>query len=375
MALGLAAILAAAAPLPAAEIRFVTTGDRTVVEAHGLDPELLAGLASQPPAAVEWDDLFALYTEDASLSDGRLPPLLGSYEIEPWGVRFTPRFELVAGQTYVARLTGAGSPSGEIHARLTLPRPDTPPSTILAEVYPSGSEVPENLLRIYLQFSAPMSHGHAHLHIRLLDDAGDPVEGPFVAPERELWSPDGSRLTLFLDPGRIKRGVGPNAEVGPPLRAGGRYRLVVDRQLADARGVPLARGHTRVLEVLEPDRDQPRIEDWTLEPPATRADPVRLRFPEPLDHGLLEGLLTVLDARGAPVAGSVAVSDGETRWSFRPELGWGDVVYRIRVGTLLEDLAGNSLRRPFEVATAGGGSDASEEAALYLDLPFSAGEP
>lgn len=365
-----AGALAAASSESTPEIRFVTTGERPTVEVRGVDPELIAELGSRPPVGTGWTDLFAVYTEEASLTDGGLPPLLGSYEIEPWGLRFTPRFELATGQTYVARFRNPSLPGGEIRERLSIPELDDPPSTTLTGVYPSVSEVPENLLRFYLQFSAPMSHGDARHHIRLLDEAGNHVVGAFVAPERELWSPDRSRLTLFFDPGRIKRGVGPNAEVGPPLRSGGRYRLVIDHELADARGVPLVRDYFKEFEVADPDRDQPRIEDWALDPPAGPGDSVRLTFPEPLDRGLLEGLLEVIDGGGAPVAGSVTVGLGETCWSFKPEQGWGEGIYRIRVVTLLEDLAGNSLRRPFEAALSGSGGT-SEDDVPYLDLPFS----
>ena len=36
------------------------------------------------------------------------------------------------------------------------------------------------------------------------------------------------RLTLLFHPGRVKRGVGPNEALGPPLRSGETFRLVVD---------------------------------------------------------------------------------------------------------------------------------------------------
>ncbi len=365
----LSVALAAAALVAAAErpptIHFVTAADRATVEIRGLDPVLLAELADLPPT--DWTAWFAVHTREASLPGAELPPLLGSYEIEGWGLRFTPRFPLAAGQTYVARFRRPSAPEGEIRETFSMPAVDLPPSTALTGVYPSISQVPENLLRVYLQFSAAMSSGNARHHIRLLDADGQPVSGPFVAPERELWSPDRTRLTLFFDPGRIKRGVGPNVEVGPPLRAGRRYRLEIDHELLDARGVPLVRDYFKEFDVRAPDRDQPRTADWVLDPPAGSDQPVRLTFPEPLDRGLLEGLIEVIDGDGTPVRGRVKVEIGETRWSFRPERGWSDGVYRIRVGTLLEDLAGNSLRRPFEAALGGSGGDTRTP---YVDLPF-----
>lgn len=49
-----------------------------------------------------------------------------------------------------------------------------------------------------------------------------------------LWDPEGRRLTLFLHPGRIKRGVAMHEALGLALRPGRRYRLVVDREAEDA---------------------------------------------------------------------------------------------------------------------------------------------
>ena len=64
---------------------------------------------------------------------------------------------------------------------------------------------------------------------------------PFVELEQELWNRDQTRLTLLFDPGRIKRGVKPNVDMGPVLLEGHRYTLVIDRDLKDANGAPLAK--------------------------------------------------------------------------------------------------------------------------------------
>ena len=71
-----------------------------------------------------------------------------------------------------------------------------------------------------------MSFGDAYRHIRLLDEAGREVPRAFLQTAHELWDARRQRFTLILDPGRIKRGLRSNVEVGAPLREGGRYRLV-----------------------------------------------------------------------------------------------------------------------------------------------------
>lgn len=366
----LALSLALAGAATAAEVRFVAAGERTVVEIRDLDPARVAALRARPPTPGEWAELLAVYTLEADAAGGGLPALLGTYNVVEGGIRFEPRFPLLPGHTYVARWRDGGS--GEAGAEtFTLPRPELEPATRVVAVYPSGEVLPQNLLRLYLQFSAPMGRGGAGRHIRLLDESGAAVEAPFVAPERELWSPDRTRLTLFFDPGRIKRGVGPNLEVGPPLEQGRSYTLVIDPALSDARGAPLVRGHAKRFSVGPPDREQPRTADWVLEAPAAQRGPVTLRFPDALDRGLLGGLLAVLDPAGELVAGETLIPAGEREWRFAPAEGWGEGVYRVRVGTDLEDLAGNSLRRPFEVAldAAGGGPDEPR----FVDLPFRLG--
>jgi hypothetical protein len=79
-----------------------------------------------------------------------------------------------------------------------------------------------------------MSRGHSYDYIHLLDDTGKEVELPFLELDEELWDPAMKRLTLFIDPGRIKRGVRPLEEVGPSLQEGKRFTLVIDREWKDA---------------------------------------------------------------------------------------------------------------------------------------------
>jgi hypothetical protein len=72
-------------------------------------------------------------------------------------------------------------------------------------------------------------------------------------------------------------------------------------------------------------------------------------FPEPMDRALLDSLLDVTDRRGNPVAGAVEVDRDETRWRFTPREPWKPGDYRLVAATILEDLAGNTINKPFEV--------------------------
>jgi hypothetical protein len=276
--------------------------------------------------------------------------VLGSYRVEGEVLRFEPRFPLARGVRYRAVFRPAGRAARPVEARLFVPKPGRKPTTVVTHVYPSADRLPENQLKFYLHFSAPMRRGEAYRHVKLLDEKGKPVDLPFLELDEELWDPAGKRFTLFFDPGRIKRGLKPREEVGPALVEGKRYTLVVDRGWRDEEGSPLKEGFRKSFAVTAPDDTPPDPKAWKLAPPpaGTRA-PLRVSFPEPMDHALLHRLVWVADARGRKVPGNVAVGDGETRWSFTPAKPWAAGPYNLVADTRLEDLAGNSIGRPFEV--------------------------
>ncbi|NIP93248.1 MAG: hypothetical protein GWO24_07240, partial [Akkermansiaceae bacterium] len=84
------------------------------------------------------------------------------------------------------------------------------PRTTVTHVAPGADVLPFNLLKFYLHFSAPMTRGRAYQHITLRHHDGQPVADPFLELPEELWNPEMTRLTILLDPGRIKRGLLPN---------------------------------------------------------------------------------------------------------------------------------------------------------------------
>ena len=74
-----------------------------------------------------------------------------------------------------------------------------------------------------------------------------------------------------------------------------------------------------------------------------------MTFPKAMDHALLLDMLSVMDGEGRKIAGEVAVTEGETRWQFTPREPWAAGPHRLVADARLEDLAGNSLGRTFEV--------------------------
>jgi hypothetical protein len=235
-------------------------------------------------------------------------------------------------------------------ATFALPKKPVAATTRVAAVYPSGDTLPENVLKLYLHFSAPMSRGMAYEHIHLRDGAGKDVTFPFVDIAQELWDPSGQRLTVLFDPGRIKTGLKPREELGPILHPGATYTLTIDRGWLDAAGQALVSDYRKTFRAGPTDSQSPDITNWKISVPApgTR-DPLLLTFPEPLDHAMLGRVLAVVDPDSRAMAGDIVVEANETRWRFTPESPWRAGAYHIQVDKDLEDLAGNSIGRPFEV--------------------------
>lgn len=345
----------------------------------GLQPDALARFREETLAQWQWDSLFPVYTGGLPAADEAPQPVIGDYMVEEEAIRFRPRFPFAPGVTYgcifdgalfdgLGGQTGAGTP---VHRdTFTMPIPKVVASTVVEAIYPSGERVPENLLRMYVHFSAPIGAQSIHGRIHLYEaEGGAEVSLPFVEIEEGLWDPERRRLTLFFHPGRIKRGVAPNAEQGPPLREGQSYRLVIDAGLRDADGQPLAAPFEKVLEAGRADRISPDLRDWRVAAPAARHEPLVVDFPEPLDRALLLRWVMVDDEEGTAVEGVAELSREETRWTFTPAAEWEPGDYRIVVNPALEDLAGNTFLSLFEESGGTPGGEAPPEDEM-LSIPF-----
>jgi len=329
-------------------------------EVRGLPSGVAAQLRKLSPSDPRWLEIFNVRV--ASATPGKQPAMLGSYGSTQEGVQFRPRFPLEPAIKYQAVFEWpvSGSPSQSIasqvgHIRLAetfvISRSRTGPPAQVVAIYPSGHEIPENLLRLYIQFSGPMSQGDCYARIHLRDETrGTEVPRPFLELPQELWSPDGTRLTLLLEPGRVKHDLAPREEAGPILVAGRTYSLAIDATWPDAEGRPLTSGIRKTFRAAkaEPNRLDPSL--WRIDAPhsGTR-DLLVVHFPKPLDRAMLERVLRVLRVDGVEVDGTIHVAEAETRWTFEPQEPWSTGRYRLLASTRLEDPCGNSIGRAFEV--------------------------
>ena len=335
-------------------VRWVTEG-RPRAEVTGV------GAAAKPEAVLR---VYAVTGSAAPADDA--PPMAGEYRVESDRLIFEPQFPLDPGVTYRAVLRSGG---GQLTADFTAPARPATALTSVTQIYPTADVLPENLLKFYVHFSAPMRRGRIYDHIRLLEESGKEVELPFLEIDEELWDLSMTRLTLFIDPGRIKRGVQPLEEIGPALVEGKRFRLVIDEGWKDAAGRPLARSFEKSFTVGPPDREPPDPEAWKVAPrPPGSTSPLTITFPEPMDHALALRMIRVVGPDGKELAGTPALHDEEKRWTFAPDAPWQSGRYAAVVQTTVEDLAGNNIGKPFEVDLAQGAKRV--ETRQTVRLPF-----
>jgi hypothetical protein len=335
------------------EMKRNADGRVIALDIAGFTPAELSHLAKLRPE----DRAKALEVRVGNADPG-VPPIRGTLNVEGARLRFTPRFPLaeqlplrILLRPNVVREQGN---SEEILIRRTTPAGAPRPSTRVVSIYPSADRLPENLLRFYIHFSAPMSRGEAYRRIHLRDASDREMEGAFLELEEELWDRPMQRFTLLFDPGRVKRGLLPREELGSVLQEGQSYTLVIDGDWSDAQGQKLAASTSKQFQIMSPDTAPIDPAAWTLvSPPVGSREPLTVRFPKPLDHALLHRMLSVENESGEILRGGITVSAQETRWQWIPEQPWQAGRHALVVETILEDVAGNSLARPFDVDLKG----------------------
>lgn len=295
-----------------------------------------------------------LLTSDGSVSKDRSAVSGEWLENGSNSFAFKPNFPLILGGKY--RVVDEKSTKiGEI----LVPdrRAKTPP--ILMEVFPSGSRIPENTLRFYFVFSKSMSRGEAYKRVKILDENSKAVDQPFLELEEELWENDQKRLTLLIDPGRIKQEVKPRLDLGPVFRAGKKFTIIVDGKWPDSTGAILGNDWRREVVATDPRMIAPTAKDWKITAPNTAKQELTITFPVAMDESLLRRTLSVLTMEGKEISGKVLLEKNETVWKFVPDLPWKSALYSIRLDWKLEDVSGNAIERPFE----------AEESTPVKDVP------
>jgi hypothetical protein len=329
----------------AATIRCVPAERPIAVEVEGA----IGGAGTElEPGDPAWARVLAVFVEQGGV--GAVPPMSGTWSVRAGGrLRFEPRFPLARGVRYRAEFHApTGAP---LISFFELPAGSQQPTTVVCQLYPTAAELPENQLKFYLYFSAPMRRGDIYRHIQIRDATGSVIDLAFLELEEELWDPTMTRLTLLIDPGRIKRGVKPLEDIGPVFDAGKNYSLKIAPEMRDAEGRPLRATHEKKFRIGAADRTAVDPAKWQLTPPAagTRAALV-VAFGEPMEHALTSRMLEVWLPDGAEIKGEVTLGAEERSWSFVPATPWRAGAHRLVIATTIEDLAGNNIGKVFDVA-------------------------
>ena len=275
------------------------------------------------------------------LREGVSTPIFGQWHQDRHYLHFKPVIPFTHGLTYRFMV------AGNIVETFTVSTKAMAPTKVVC-IYPSIDTVPENLLKIYVRFSAPMGDQYSESFIHMTDQSGDTLDKIFLPLQPELWNAKHDILTLWLDPGRIKRELGPNKTWGTPLEAGDKYIIHISPEWKDKHGVPLGNSHQKTLIAGLADRAKLTIDEWDLELPLSGTNqPLVVNFNASLDYLLLQECLTITRDKEV-VPGTSQVNRTQSNWCFTGEEPWSEGIYELQVESRLEDIAGNNLNRLFD---------------------------
>ena len=308
-------------------------------------------LSGEQPV-VDPSDVFQVFVgSNAVCCEGSLP-IAGRYSIEERTVTFDPAFDFIEGQHYTVKISGkdgalvedANAASTHFIDEFTIKRSNENVNPEVVAIYPSGDQVPENTLRFYIHFSTPMRPNVSSDFIKLLDASGAVDTAAFMTFKQELWSEDRKRLTLLMDPGRIKRGVSQNLALGPALQEGRTHSIVVNAGWPTANDAQEMPRFESVFTTSKALRTIPDPENWTIvSPKYMSSEPLLIEFDRPFDSELLLSGITVLDENGQAIAGVISLEKNERAWRFDRKGLWQNSQIQIAVDPLLEDVAGNNF--------------------------------
>jgi len=295
--------------------------------------------------------------------EGSTSAMLGNYKAGGNEIIFEPLIPFTPGLHYQVLV------DNQIVEEIQIPMMGQIEAPILLAIYPTNDTLPENLLKIYLQFSKPMREGESVNYVKLIRNDRDTLLDVFLHLQPELWNEDRTMLTVWLDPGRIKRGLQPNLKLGAPLVKGEHYTLLISDRWKDIQGVALIKSFTKKFITTKRDSLSPDPRTWTIRAPMSKTEDVlSIDLKSSLDYSLLNSTLHIVDEKGKTVLGKWQVENEEKNVRFTPNEQWENGSYELQIETRLEDLAGNNISRPFDVDMKANKKQLSQE--KVISLPF-----
>lgn len=219
----------------------------------------------------------------------------------------------------------------------------------VVNIYPTSDSLPVNILRFYIEFSHPMQELGILNHIKLTTEDGRNITGVFFENQYELWNEDRTKVTLIVDPGRVKTGLLAHNTLGRAFDYGKTYFLTVDSLLRDFNDENLNQVFSKKFNAVSEDTTAPNLSNWSVSCPiANTGDFLKIDFNDKIDHISAKTLIKVVDDNGQLVVGKIILGKNESAWIFKPEHKWKKGAYNLIVNSRLEDIAANSLNGIFD---------------------------
>ena len=216
------------------------------------------------------------------------------------------------------------------------------------EIYPTTGSIPVNILRFYIQFSSPMQEIDILRHIKLTNEKGENITGVFFENQYELWNKDRTKITLIIDPGRVKSGLFANNEMGRAFDEGKKYTLEVDSLLLDFKDQKLSESFTKKFVAVKEDNIPPDPKLWKLSLPKTNTkNNISIAFNDKIDHISAQTLIRIFKDK-KPINGKILLAIDEEKISFVPNNKWKKGKYQILINPQLEDISANSVNQIFD---------------------------
>lgn len=275
---------------------------------------------------------------------GKEHSIFGEFAVRNNENIFTPIIPFSAGESYEIYKDEL------LYLTFSVPKKENQIRPKLIAIHPKIDTVPENLLKMYFVFSKPMQQSQSFLDfITVTNRETNNTEKIFLPLENELWNTDHTELTLWLDPGRIKKDLIPNKELGIPVKKGNAYEITILNNLSDAEGVELGKDYQKTIVVGSRDAQSPSTSKWELTlPQENTKEALGISFDESLDAMLAQETIQIVNDKNKTIDGGFMLSKKATSILFVPKVLWKKGKYTIVIESRLEDLAGNNLNRLFD---------------------------
>ena len=229
-------------------------------------------------------------------------------------------------------------------------------------IYPNTKQVPANILKWYIEFSKPVNPVKIYDHIQFLDQDEELIDRSILNLGAPLLSPDGKLLTVWVEPGRQKRLLGPNQHLGSVFESDRTYTLLVSNSLKDKQGMSMEASISHSFTTIKPDRIKPSIQQWQVgEIPSGTVQPLVINCEEILDYGSLLDAISI-NYEGKQIDGKLRYNSELKKIIYTPKESWQKGKYTINIEHQLEDLAGNNLAYLFDRNIEDGNNEITQRA-------------